>query len=344
MTDYGMGMENEIFYGHIGGMGGGYVAFEIPNSAVTNGKKEIWVQYIVFIHVDDTPEDMRTQFGSASEIEMTEYESGKYKANFSNPIGNRLDRQWEQLEGPGYSGKWWRVTELWEIDPHPEKEYFLLETPFGTATMIDTIDIQTRCKTVFTPVFSPDSGTTFTSLLEISISCATDGATIYYTTDGSLPKAITISESTTFRAVAFKDGMDPSAVATATYTKIGTVVEPVFSPTSGATFTSSLDVEIICSTAGAIIYYTTDGVEPTQGSTQYTGAITITETTTFKAKAFKDGMNPSEVATATYAKIETVDTPTFSPTPGTYPSAQDVTIKRQRFIIPSMALSPQRVH
>lgn len=312
MTDYGMGMGNETFYGHIGGMGGGYVAFEIPNSAVTNGKKEVWVQYIVYIFQNNTPEDMRTQFGSASEIEMSKYEDKKYKANFSNPFGAMLSRGWELLEGPGYSGKWWRVTELWEIDPHPEKEYFLLETPFGVATLIDTIDIQTRCKTVFTPEFDPDSGTTFTSSLEISISCATDGATIYYTDDGSLPTqdsteytgAVTISESTTFRAMAFKDGMDPSAVATATYTKIGTVVEPVFSPDPGTTFTSSLEISTSCDTDGATIYYTTDGItDPTQDSTEYTEAITISESTTFKARAFKDGMAPSTVATAIYTRV-----------------------------------------
>lgn len=77
---------------------------------------------------------------------------------------------------------------------------------------------------------------------------------------------------------------------------------PTFTPASGTTFTSSKKVTISCATDGATIYYTTDGSTPTTASTKYTGAITITSTTTIKAIAVKDGMDDSSVVTAKYTK------------------------------------------
>lgn len=76
-----------------------------------------------------------------------------------------------------------------------------------------------------TPTFSVETGT-YTEAQSVEISCETEGATIYYTTDGADPTTesteytapISISTNTTLKAIAVKDGMDNSAVATATYT------------------------------------------------------------------------------------------------------------------------------
>ena len=73
---------------------------------------------------------------------------------------------------------------------------------------------------------------------------------------------------------------------------------PIFSP-AGGTYTTAQTVSISCGTTGAAIYYTTDGSTPSSSSTPYTGAITISETTTIKAIAIKDGTN-SSVSSATY--------------------------------------------
>ncbi len=78
---------------------------------------------------------------------------------------------------------------------------------------------------VSTPTFSPAGGTYSTSQT-VSISCATSGATIRYTTDGSTPTAssavysspITVSSTQTIKAYAVKSGLTDSAVATAAYT------------------------------------------------------------------------------------------------------------------------------
>lgn len=82
------------------------------------------------------------------------------------------------------------------------------------------------------PTFSPASGTTFIDgeSLSVELSCATDGATIYYTTDGSDPsassaqytEALSISETTTVKAIAIdaSGALENSDIVSATYTKL----------------------------------------------------------------------------------------------------------------------------
>ena len=90
---------------------------------------------------------------------------------------------------------------------------------------------------VATPTFSPAGGV-FTSSQNVTLSCATDGAAIYYTTDESTPSssstpytgAIAVNSTTTIKAIA-KKGSDYSNVASATYTiypvnHAGTEAEP----------------------------------------------------------------------------------------------------------------------
>lgn len=76
-----------------------------------------------------------------------------------------------------------------------------------------------------TPTFDPAAGV-YSSPINVTISCATPGADIRYTTNGSDPTAtstlyggpVAISASTTLKAKAFATGMDPSYTATAIYT------------------------------------------------------------------------------------------------------------------------------
>lgn len=76
------------------------------------------------------------------------------------------------------------------------------------------------------------------------------------------------------------------------------VATPEFSPSSG-TYTEAQNVEITCATEGATIYYTTNGDDPTAESTEYSGAIPVSTTTTLKAIAIKGGES-SNIASATY--------------------------------------------
>ena len=72
---------------------------------------------------------------------------------------------------------------------------------------------------------------------------------------------------------------------------------------SGETsFLESTEVTISAA-EGADIYYTLDGSEPTTGSTKYTGAFTLEETTTVKAIAVESGKEASDVAEKTFTKV-----------------------------------------
>lgn len=84
----------------------------------------------------------------------------------------------------------------------------------------------------------------------------------------------------------------------------GSVTQGVTAPTfSGNTqFTESTQVSM-SGPAGAEIRYTTDGSQPTAQSTLYSGPLTLTETTTVKAIAIKDGQS-SAVTSRTYSKVE----------------------------------------
>lgn len=86
----------------------------------------------------------------------------------------------------------------------------------------------------------------------------------------------------------------------------GNVTPSVAAPviTEPRIFTESMEVSLSCATKDATIHYTTDGSGPTKESAVYSTPITITETTTVKAIAVKEGMNNSKVVEATYTKVE----------------------------------------
>ena len=87
--------------------------------------------------------------------------------------------------------------------------------------------------------------------------------------------------------------------------QIETVATPVISPAS-TTFNQgeSVSVEITTETPYATIYYTTNDATPTAKSNVYSEPIVITETTTVKAIAVKEGWNNSEVVEATFTAID----------------------------------------
>ena len=77
---------------------------------------------------------------------------------------------------------------------------------------------------VSAPTFSPEGGK-YSEAQTVTISCATEGATIFYTLDGTDPdngcdeyeSPLTIESTTTIKAIAYKDG-ESSSIASATYT------------------------------------------------------------------------------------------------------------------------------
>lgn len=102
---------------------------------------------------------------------------------------------------------------------------------------------------VLTPYFTPGTGS-FTDSQTITANCATDGATIHYTTNGEDPTAVSpvfpvggliINETTTIKAIAVKEGMDDSDIVTATYTKLD--VYALVAEKNGAYYAVSNDLE-----------------------------------------------------------------------------------------------------
>jgi hypothetical protein len=181
---------------------------------------------------------------------------------------------------------------------------------------------------VATPQFDPapaaDGTYTSSSDFTVTITCATSGAAIHYTTDGSTPSVSTATYTApisvagngttlTIKAVGTKSGMTDSVLAqgiyTVNYTKVST---PQFNPAEG-TYTTDQSVAISTTTSGTTIYFTTDGSDPTTSATKstYSIAIAITgpsTTKTIKAYATKAAMSDSTVGSATY----TVSYPTYT--------------------------------
>jgi Chitobiase/beta-hexosaminidase C-terminal domain len=178
------------------------------------------------------------------------------------------------------------------------------------------------------PVFSPAAGS-YASAQTVSIS-STSGASIRYTTDGSTPSsttgtlysgAVNIVSTTTLKAIAYNSS-GSSSVTSGTYT-ITAPAAPSFSPAPGS-YSSAQSVTISDTTAGASIYYTTDGSTPTTSSTLYAGPVAVSATTTLNAIA-SDSVGSSSVTGGTYTMTPPA-APSFSPAPGSYSSAQSVTI------------------
>ena len=147
--------------------------------------------------------------------------------------------------------------------------------------------------TVAAPSFDPTGGN-FTTAQTVTITCSTEGAAIYYTTDGSTPTqeselyqspiSVTVS-GTKIKAKAFKAEYEPSSVSSATY-----YIKPNLPTVSavGATITITGD-------DGCSLYYTTDNSEPTNESTPYTAPFNLTESCTIKAIAYDAYGNTSNV-------------------------------------------------
>jgi hypothetical protein len=182
-----------------------------------------------------------------------------------------------------------------------------------------------------TPTFNPAAGT-YTTIQSVSISDATTGAVIYYTTNGSTPTtgssvysgAITVSATQTIEAIATASGYTASTVGSAAYTiNLPTAATPTFNPVAGS-YGTAQSVTISDATTNATIYYTTNGNTPTTGSAVYSAPISVTANETIEAMAVAYNYLNSAAGSAAYTIAAA--TPAFSPVAGSYSSAQSVSI------------------
>lgn len=124
-----------------------------------------------------------------------------------------------------------------------------------------TIEWETTTESSVTaPVFSPEGGE-YTSEQTVTLT-ADDGCTIFYTTDGSMPATesirytdpITISETTTIKAIAVDTNGESSNVATAKYTLVEkaseTITKAVYTKVTSTDEITENDTYIIVSESG----------------------------------------------------------------------------------------------
>jgi LysM repeat protein len=157
-----------------------------------------------------------------------------------------------------------------------------------------------------TPTFSPAAGS-YTTSQAVTIGDATAGTAIYYTANGTAPTTsstlysgpVTVSATETLEAIAVKTGYTNSAVASAAYIIEPGLPAPTFSPVAGS-YLASQTVTIGDATAGATIYYTTNGTTPTASSSVYSGPVTVSATETLEAIAIETGYINSAVSTGAY--------------------------------------------
>jgi M6 family metalloprotease-like protein len=153
---------------------------------------------------------------------------------------------------------------------------------------------------------------------EVTITTATDGAAIHYTTDGSEPTIaspvyigpISVPHIATIRAFAVKEGLLDSGIIEKVPTRDYSVqtLNPMASHSSGFVYNNTL--VSLYADSDATIIYTTDGSDPNIfGATylgQYREPILITEDTVIKAQA-RTNYTISEISTFTYIVGSTPD-------------------------------------
>jgi len=145
----------------------------------------------------------------------------------------------------------------------------------------------------------------------VTLSHENANAAIYYTTDGSVPTAnsipytgpITLTSTTPVRAIAVTTEFTGSTILEYTVK-----VPPVSKPTgsvatglgSGNIVSAGTTIELRTETAGATLYYTTDGSEPTSASAKYTSPITVNADMVIKCIGEAVGMTRSETMALEY--------------------------------------------
>jgi DNA-directed RNA polymerase subunit L len=193
---------------------------------------------------------------------------------------------------------------------------------------------------VTSPQVSPAGGS-YNFDQSVSLSSTTEGASIHYTTDGSVPDADSTLYTSpievagdgtdlTIRAIAVKAGMSDSDVTAASYSiNYAQVASPQISPPGGS-YNVDQSISLISTTEGANIYYTTDGSVPDADSTLFTAPIEVAgdgTDLTIRAIAVKAGMSDSDVTAASYSiNYAQVASPQISPAGGSYNFDQSVSL------------------
>jgi len=262
-----------------------------------------------------------------------------YSATITPPAGTNYYIQVVDASGAIVAGGLNQTSVTWNA--YQGGNYYVQVYTTGSSTTsesysLNVFQVTSPSGVVANPVFSPAAGTYY-SAQNITVTTSTAGSTIRYTVDGSAPNcfnsltyiaAINIAATTTINAIGCQNGYTTSAVSTALYTMGQMAATPIANPATGS-FMTPQNVALTTATAGASIYYTTDGVtNPVCGtSTLYTASgVNVSASMTIKAIACLTGWADSSVLTASYTITGTVNMPAATPAAGSYSSSQIVTL------------------
>ena len=154
-----------------------------------------------------------------------------------------------------------------------------------------------------TPILT--AGSNFVGSMEVEISCATEDAAIYYTTDGTEPtedseaytESFEITETTTVKAIAVNEAGE-SSVATAVYTRVAATPTISFDE---ATFEDYVEVTVAAA-EGTAAYYTLNGKTPTEDCDECPATLTIKADATLQVIAYDEDGYASPVVKQVFKK------------------------------------------
>ena len=165
------------------------------------------------------------------------------------------------------------------------------------------------------PTASP-SGGTLTIATRVILS--SNGDQIYYTTDGTTPtessslytEPILIDSTTNLRAIAVSADGEVSEVSSFQYTAASKAAAPTASREDGAVLDPRTVVSLYTDTADTVIYYSTDGTEPTLDNMESLledteEGIAVNRTVTVKAVAYREDLQLSDVSEF-YYEVDTI--------------------------------------
>lgn len=187
---------------------------------------------------------------------------------------------------------------IWAVAKHPNFQY-----SYNVSVQISIPPVR----------LNPGTGTYPAGQL-VSMTNTTPGASIYFTTDGTVPVVgqantklystpVAVNLTSTIRAISYKNNSQDGLTAVGYYT-IPAVANPVFSPGPGPCLSPCL-LLVSTITEGAQIWYTTTGNTPdtTKAYTKrYNGPFLLTLPATIKAQAYKNGLTPSGVVTGNFTQ------------------------------------------
>lgn len=166
---------------------------------------------------------------------------------------------------------------------------------FGAISVPDLVgfgsySVADAATTVYAPTANKKSATyTLSGSMKVTLSCKTEGATVYYSLNGSSYKtytgAIKISKNSTLKVYSKKSGVK-SSVKTYTYKLTPKIT---ISP-NGGTYNGSQTIKLSSPVSGVKYYYTTDGSAPTKSSNLYKSTgIKISKSCKLRILAVKSG-------------------------------------------------------